>query len=49
MASKSRMRLTFEKHNRRYKESIAPATMLEGPKTLIQQRRYANRHAWSYD
>jgi hypothetical protein len=44
MAGKSRMRPSFKKHTRRYKELIAPAKMLEGHKNLTEKRRYANRH-----
>ena len=44
MAGKSRMRLSLKKNNRRYKEAIAPAKVLEGQKNLTKRRRYANRH-----
>jgi hypothetical protein len=44
MAGKARMRPSFKKHTRRYKEVIAPAKMLEGQKNLTKKRRYANRH-----
>ena len=44
MAGKSRMRPSFKKHTRRYKEVIAPAKTLEGMKKLTKKRRYANRH-----
>jgi hypothetical protein len=44
MAGKSRMRPSFKKHTRRYKEMIAPAKVLEGLKNLTKKRRYANRH-----
>jgi hypothetical protein len=45
MAGKSLMTLAFKQHSRRYKEPIAPATTLEGLRSLIQQRRYNSRHA----
>ena len=44
MAGKARMRLSFKKHTRRYKEVIAPAKVLEGLKNFTKKRRYANRH-----
>jgi hypothetical protein len=44
MAGKSRMRPSFKKHTRRYKEVTAPAKVLEGQKNLTKKRRYANRH-----
>jgi hypothetical protein len=44
MAGKARMRPSFKKHTRRYKEVTAPAKMLEGMKKLTKTRRYANRH-----
>jgi len=44
MAGKARMRPSFKKHTRRYKEVIAPAKTLEGQKNLTKKRRYANRH-----
>ena len=44
MAGKSRMRPSFKKNTRRYKEVIAPAKTFEGLKTLTKKRRYANRH-----
>ena len=44
MAGKSRMRPSFKKHTRRYKEAVAPAKVLEGLKNLTKKRRYANRH-----
>ena len=44
MARKSRMRPSFKKHTRRYREIIAPAKVLEGQKRLTKKRRYANRH-----
>ena len=34
MAGKSRMRPSFKKHTRRYKEVVAPAKLLEGLKIL---------------
>ena len=37
MAGKARMRPSFKKHTRRYKEVIAPAKMLEGLKNLYQE------------
>ena len=44
MAGKARMRPSFKKHTRRYKEVIAPAKTLEGQRNLARKRRYANRH-----
>jgi hypothetical protein len=44
MAGKSRMRPSFKKNTRRYREVIAPAKTLEGQKKLTKKRRYANRH-----
>jgi len=44
MAGKARMRPSFKKHTRRYKEVIAPAKTVEGQKNLAKKRRYANRH-----
>lgn len=44
MAGKSRMRPSFKKNSRRYREVIAPAKTLEGQKNLAKKRRYANRH-----
>ena len=44
MSGKSRMRPSFKKHTRRYKEVVAPAKVLEGQKKLTKKRRYANRH-----
>lgn len=44
MAGKARMRPSFKKHTRRYKEVTAPAKTLEGQKNLTKKRRYANRH-----
>jgi hypothetical protein len=44
MAGKSRMRPSFKKNTRRYREMIAPANTLEGQKKLTKKRRYANRH-----
>ena len=44
MAGKSRMRPSFKKNIRRYKEVVAPAKKLEGQKKLTKKRRYANRH-----
>jgi hypothetical protein len=44
MAGKSRMRPSFKKHTRRYKEATAPAKVLEGQKRLTKKRRYASRH-----
>jgi hypothetical protein len=44
MAGKSRVRPSFKKNTRRYKEVIAPAKVLEGQKKLAKKRRYANRH-----
>jgi len=44
MAGKARMRPSFKKHTRRYKETIAPAKTLQGLKNLTKKRRYANRH-----
>ena len=43
-AGKSRMRPSFKKNTRRYREVIAPAKTLEGQKKLTKTRRYANRH-----
>jgi hypothetical protein len=43
MAGKARMRPSFKKHTRRYREVIAPAKVLEGQKNLTNKRRYANR------
>jgi hypothetical protein len=42
MAGKSRMRPSFKKNTRRYREVIAKT--LEGQKKLTKKRRYANRH-----
>lgn len=44
MAGKARMRPSFKRNTRRYKEVIAPAKALEGQKNLAKKRRYANRH-----
>jgi hypothetical protein len=44
MAGKARIRPSFKKHTRRYREVIAPAKTLEGQKNLAKKRRYANRH-----
>jgi hypothetical protein len=44
MAGKARMRPSFKKHTRRYKEVIAAAKTLDGQKNLAKKRRYANRH-----
>jgi hypothetical protein len=44
MAGKARMRPSFKKHTKRYREVIAPAKTLEGMKNLTKKRRYANRH-----
>ncbi len=44
MAGKSRMRPSFKKNTRRYREVVAPAKTLEGLKKLTKKRRYANRH-----
>jgi hypothetical protein len=44
MAGKSRMRPSFKKHTKRYREMIAPAKTLEGLKNLTKKRRYSNRH-----
>jgi len=44
VAGKSRMRPSFKKHTRRYKEVIAPAKVIEGLKNLTKKRRYASRH-----
>ena len=44
IAGKSRMRPSFKKNTRRYREVIAPAKTLEGQKKLTKKRRYANRH-----
>jgi hypothetical protein len=44
MAGKARMRPSFKKHTRHYKEVIAPAKVLEGQNNLPKKRRYANRH-----
>jgi hypothetical protein len=44
MAGKSRVRPSFKKHTRRYKEVVAPAKTLEGQRRLTKKRRYANRH-----
>ncbi|KLK92351.1 hypothetical protein AA309_15345 [Microvirga vignae] len=44
MAGKARMRPSFKRHTRRYREVIAPAKTLEGQKNLTKKRRYANRH-----
>jgi hypothetical protein len=44
MAGRSRMRPSFKKHTRRYKEIIAPARTLEGQKNFAKKRRYTNRH-----
>lgn len=44
MSGKARMRPSFKKHTRRYKEVIAPAKTFEGQKRLTKKRRYANRH-----
>jgi hypothetical protein len=46
MAGKTRMRPSFKKHTRRYKEVITPAKVLEGQKNLAKKPRYANRHGW---
>ena len=44
MSGKSRMRPSFKKNTRRYKEVVAPAKVLEVQKGLTKKRRYANRH-----
>jgi hypothetical protein len=44
MAGKSRVRPSFKKHTRRYKEVIAPAKVLEGQRNLTKKRRYDSRH-----
>ncbi|WP_201835737.1 hypothetical protein [Microvirga zambiensis] len=44
MAGKSRIRPSFKKHTRRYKEVIAPTKVVEGMKKLTKKRRYASRH-----
>ena len=44
MAGKSRMRPSFKKHTRRYKEVITRAKTLELQKKLTNKRRCANRH-----
>jgi len=44
MAGKARMKPSFKKKTRRYREVIAPAKTLEGQKNLTKKRRYANRH-----
>lgn len=44
MAGKSRVRPSFKKHTRRYKEVTAPAKVHEGQRNLTKKRRYANRH-----
>ena len=44
MAGKSRIRPSFKKHTRRYKEAIAPTKVLEGQTNLAMKRRYASRH-----
>jgi hypothetical protein len=44
VAGKSRMRPSFKKHTKRYREVIAPAKTLEGLKNLTKKQRYANRH-----
>jgi hypothetical protein len=44
MAGKARMRPSFKKNTRRYREVIGPAKTLEGQKNLAKKRRYANRH-----
>jgi hypothetical protein len=44
MAGKARMRPSFKKHTKRYREVIAPTKTLEGEKNLTKKRRYANRH-----
>jgi hypothetical protein len=44
MAGISRVRPSFKKHTRRYKEVTAPAKVLEGQRNLTKKRRYANRH-----
>jgi hypothetical protein len=44
MAGKARVRPSFKKNTRRYKEVVAPAKTLEGQRRLTKKRRYANRH-----
>ena len=44
IAGKSRMRPSFKKNTRRYREVIAPTKTLEGQKNLSKKRRYANRN-----
>jgi hypothetical protein len=44
MAGKSRIRPSFKKHTKRYREMIAPAKVLEGQKNLTKKRCYVNRH-----
>jgi hypothetical protein len=44
MAGKARIRPSFKKHTRRYKEMVAPTKTLEGQKNLTKKLRYANRH-----
>lgn len=44
MAGKARVRPSFKKRTRRYREVIAQAKTLEGQKSLTKKRRYANRH-----
>jgi hypothetical protein len=44
MAGKARMRPSFKKQTRRYKEVIALSKTLEGQRNLAKKRRYANRH-----
>ncbi len=44
MAGKARMRPSFKKNTRRYREIVAPEKMREGLKNLTKKRRYANRH-----
>jgi hypothetical protein len=44
MAGKSRIRPSFKKHTKRYREMIAPAKVLEGQKNLTKKRFYVNRH-----
>ena len=44
MAGKARMRPSFKKNTRRYREVTAPAKVREGMKNLTKKRRYASRH-----
>ena len=40
MAGKARVRPSFKKHTRRYKEVIVPAKTLEGQRRLTKKRRH---------